>query len=954
MMTQVADHLDLAAQTIPPTWAAKRQARRNPTNYLAFDRAEIDGSVVARFQRVATQMPQQIALHSASSTLTYRELDLLSNRIAQAILAAAGDEALVVLLFEHGAEPIVALMGVLKAGYGYVALDTSLPESTQRDYLQDSLAQVVVTTNRHVAAARQICTAAHTIIEYEAAIADTALTDLSPRPIDGHSLSCILYTSGSTGKPKGVERTHAATLYDAWLYTSFLKISALDRMAMLFNWSYGLGQRLILTALLNGVTLYPLVVESIHTCLEWVVQNRITLLPIAISLFRSLANEDCPAQFQLGETVEWIFIGGQIVLWEEVNQFIERHQCSHTLFHYSFGSSECGSMVHHFVQHPLPEKAGRIPLGYPSPDKEILILDEAQQPVPQGELGEIGVQSRYISSGYWQQPELTADKFRARAGATLFLSGDLGRFNAQGILEFVGRADHMIKIRGYRVELSAVELALRQLACVTEVAVIAPEQPNGERRLVAYVTTTQPRPTLSDLRQQLSQQLPTYAIPSQFVFIDAFPLTISGKIDRTALPKPDHNRPTLETPFTLPSSDLEHALAAIWTDVLGISPIGIHDNFFDLGGDSLLTLRLLRQIEASLQQTISLPHFMANPTIAQIAPQLTATADHNPAATDAPTPLIDAQLQAIYDEISRPGGLSALYLQTTNAKHPVSSRLGRMLNRLPYRMRLSVLHWLVCQPWAQQRFWPQQTQLIRRFYTVLNTPVAEAAVIANSLFYGLQNHYRLHATLFKTTPRAQLLARFIQVEGGEKLSQAKEHAQGVILTWMHTVAADWFRQLQWVDYMIGNFAGVLKEAHLDRPEVEALLRARQVQVGQQSLQKGLVVGLVPDGYLGDSAGVVRSFHGRQRVFFTGFAELALLTGAPIHLAQAAMQPGEKVHFRLLAPFDSGGAAMSHTARVDHLMAQYLTQLDHLWRTMPWMIPWQQMEKHLACPIVSSV
>lgn len=264
---------------------------------------------------------------------------------------------------------------------------------------------------------------------------------------------------------------------------------------------------------------------------------------------------------------------------------------------------------------------------------------------------------------------------------------------------------------------------------------------------------------------------------------------------------------------------------------------------------------------------------------------------------------------------------------------------------------MGVLHRLVRQPWAQQRYWQPQTQLIRRFYALLDTPVTEATMIANSLFYGLQNQYHLNDTLFKTTSPAQLVGPYIQVEGNERLTQAKQQARGVLLTWMHTVAADWFRQLQWVDYMIGNFAGVLKEAHLDQPAVEALLVARQVQVGQQSLQNGLVVGLVPDGYHGDSAGIMRTFHGRQRIFRTGFAELALQSGAPVLLMLTAMAPGQKINFRLLAPLDAGEAGMSHAARVDHFMTQYLTHLDQLWRTMPWLVPWQQMEQHLACPPV---
>jgi acyl carrier protein len=406
----------------------------------------------------------------------------------------------------------------------------------------------------------------------------------------------------------------------------------------------------------------------------------------------------------------------------------------------------------------------------------------------------------------------------------------------------------------------------------------------------------------------------------------------------------------LETPFTPPSSDLEHELAAIWTDLLGISPIGIHDNYFDLGGDSLLTLRLLSQIETTFQQTISLSNLLLNPTIANITAQLDAQSTEELAdAVAAETSRLDGQQQTIFDEIAQHTGIRTLRRQGFNPA-PVRARLERILQLLPYGASTQILQWLVRQPKLQQRYWQRQVALIRRFYALLDTPVTEATMLTNSLFFGLQREYGLRDPMRPALSTAEVVRRFIDVANLEQFTEAQKQQQGIILIWMHSTANHWLRMLPWVDYMVGGVAGMLHRRQLDQPGLEELLLVRQLQVAQQRLQAGKVVGITPDGYAGKSSGLVRSFHRRQRVFRTGFADLAMLTNAPVLLVRAEMHPGQKVCFRFVGPLDTDGVGMGHAARVEHLMNQYLVHLDDLWRTRPWMIPWLQMEKHLSCPV----
>jgi acyl carrier protein len=290
----------------------------------------------------------------------------------------------------------------------------------------------------------------------------------------------------------------------------------------------------------------------------------------------------------------------------------------------------------------------KLTIGWPLPDKEILLLDESGSKVPTGEVGEICVRSRYISTGYWNDPERTKVTFRPDPSDErfhIYHTGDLGTRAENGCLTHVGRVDFQVKIRGFRIEVSEIEVALRAISGVKDAVVVGREDSSGENRLVAYfVPSKLPALTATQLRSSLASSIPEYMIPSAFVCLDVMPQTPNGKTDRLRLPLPSHSRPVLEVAYAAPSTPVEKAISDIWYQVLAIDEIGIHDNFFELGGDSLLATKVVVRALRELKVEIPLKMFFAAPTIARLA----AEVDEKRAGTALPTSSV--RIESLSDE----------------------------------------------------------------------------------------------------------------------------------------------------------------------------------------------------------------------------------------------------------------------------------------------------------------
>jgi hypothetical protein len=296
---------------------------------------------------------------------------------------------------------------------------------------------------------------------------------------------------------------------------------------------------------------------------------------------------------------------------------------------HAMGPTETGTIRRHFIDHDWHGDDGKVPVGDPVADKDVLLLDEGGAPVADGEIGEIAVRSRYLAVGYWRRPDLTAAAFRKDPEGgpeRLYLTGDLGVMRPGARLFHLGRKDFLVKIRGKRVEVEEVEVALQHAARVKAVAV-HPDARASEPRLVAYVVPEPgARPTVSELRRAVAPVLPEYMIPSAFVFLDALPTLPNGKIDRRALPAPGRARPPLDEAYTAPGTVIESMLARLWAEALGLEQVGIHDDFLDLGGHSLLASHLVARVVDALRVPLTIEALLETPTVADMAAAIIARA----------------------------------------------------------------------------------------------------------------------------------------------------------------------------------------------------------------------------------------------------------------------------------------------------------------------------------------
>jgi thioesterase domain-containing protein/acyl carrier protein len=370
---------------------------------------------------------------------------------------------------------------------------------------------------------------------------------------------------------------------------------------------------------------------------NWIGAEGITVFRAQQSTFRPVF-ADAPTGM-IFETIRLLGIGGDVLSQQDVNLF-RAHTPAHSVMASAFYSTECGGLLRNYIDHHTSLQGDTLPVGYPWPDKEVLLLDEQGNPVPRGERGQIVVRSANLCSGYWNQPALTAQKFHddpADPRIKLYYSGDYGRLTEDGALEFLGREDSMVKIRGYRVEISEVETALKLHPAVKEAFVAA--QPSrhraGQKQLVGYIVPKESGLASWALREHLVAKLPDYMLPSFYVFLASIPVTSHGKVDKDALP-PIPERAEL-TPDDLPADETERRLLAIWQNAFGQERIGVNDNFFELGGDSLLASAIFVEVERAFRRTYPLNILLKHGTIRRLARVIT-----DPEAGDT-TPIIALQ-----------------------------------------------------------------------------------------------------------------------------------------------------------------------------------------------------------------------------------------------------------------------------------------------------------------------
>lgn len=618
--------------------------------FAEFGRDQIEQSIPARFEQQVDRYPDRLAVKTIQQEWTYSALNRNANRLAHAILEQrGGGEDTVALLLRNDAPFLAAVLAVLKAGKTYASLPPADPRARLTAMLENLQPSVIITDRHHRMMARELAPAGCAILSIDET--NPALPDTNPGvTIPPDTRSWILYTSGSTGQPKGVTQNHRNVLHLMMNYTNALHICRHDRMTLLHS-----GLTLdIFGALLNGAALYPLDIkeQGLSALADWLARNEITVYRSFPTTFRQFT--DTLAGDEIFPHVRVIHLGGETVTPRDVERY-RKHFPPHCILVNHLGSNEAGGMATYYIDTDTEIEESTVPVGYPVPDNEVLLLDDRGSAVGPGEIAEIAVRSRHLALGYWRRPDLTRERFLGDPTGDdqrIFLTGDLGRRLPDGCLLHLGRKDFQVKVRGYRVELAAIEAALQAIAGINEAVVVAHAAGEAGVRLVAYVApATPPGLTVTTLRNALAATLPDHMIPSAFVFLDTLPVTPNGKVDRRGLPAPERLRPSLDVPFAGARTPLEERLAGIWEEVLDLTPVGVHDPFLELGGDSLLATSVISRVLTTFRVELPLRTLFESPTVADMAVAITqALADR----------LDPADLEHLQATVKRsPGGEAA-------------------------------------------------------------------------------------------------------------------------------------------------------------------------------------------------------------------------------------------------------------------------------------------------------
>ncbi len=596
------------------------------------------------FEAQVERTPETVAVYSLrerdggslAEQVTYGELNRRANRLAHHLRnLGVKPESTVGLCLERSAEMLVAVLGVLKAGGSYVPIDPDLPTERKQFLLADAGIQVLVTEACYSSGFGEF---AGMMIRLDADAATIALGDESnPTPLATPSnRAYVIYTSGSTGQPKGVEIEHASIVNYTQCAAEQFRLTPADRVLQFASLSFDTSAEEIFPTLATGGTLVMRDASMSLAPAEFLAEcgrRGVTVLDLPTAYWRQLTREAASQTLSLPGSIRLVIIGGERAAPEDVAVWQQLFGEGATLMN-GYGPTEV-TIVATFWTAPTqgPITSAETPIGRPIANAQAYVLDRQMQPVPIGVAGELYIGGAGLARGYLNRPELTTQRFVPnpfRAGERLYMTGDMVRFLPDGNLEYLNRADNQVKVRGFRVELGEIEAALTSHEQVRQCVVHPWSDPSGQTRLAAYLVCDGEVPDANALRSFLSRTLPDYMIPADFVSLPAIPLSRNNKLDRKALPEPTVAQQGLKLGFVAPRNEMELELAAIWEEVLGVSPIGVRDNFFDLGGHSLLAVQLVSRVGRRFQCSVPLAALLSDGTIERLAVFIGQAANDRP------------------------------------------------------------------------------------------------------------------------------------------------------------------------------------------------------------------------------------------------------------------------------------------------------------------------------------
>jgi aspartate racemase len=606
-----------------------------------------DACIHHLFEAQVERTPDAVAVVFEDKQLTYRELNTRANQLAHYLQGlGVKPDVLVAISVERSLEMVVGFLGILKAGGAYVPIDPAYPHERRAYMLKDSQTPVILTQERLLASlpdndAQVVCLDA----DWEVIAQQSQENPVSETT--AQNLAYIIYTSGSTGKPKGVMIphqgmvNHSVAIAKQYNLEPSVSVSgaaqeelagrgSAHRVLQFSSMSFDIIIEELFPSLISGAAVIlrtEQMLSSTTSFLQFLERERVTVLNVPTAFWHELVNGLSLVKQPLPTSVRLVVVGGEkasrsaYLTWKQLVG--EQIRWLNT-----YGPTETTVTATLYDPTAAPEtdrSRSEIPIGRPIANAQVYVLDQQLQPVPIGVPGELYIGGAGLARGYLNRPDLTANKFIRNPfsddpNARLYKTGDTVRYLPDGNIEFVGRIDFQVKIRGFRIELMEIEGVLEQHPGVQQAVVLAREDEPGNKRLVGYVVPKpEQAPTISELRSFLKEKLPDYMVPFAFVRLEALPLTPNGKVDRRALPVPDQVRQEHEESFVAPRDELELQLTKIWEQVLGIQPIGIRDNFLEMGGHSLLVMRLLAQINEIFGKNLPLGSFLQALTVEQLA-----------------------------------------------------------------------------------------------------------------------------------------------------------------------------------------------------------------------------------------------------------------------------------------------------------------------------------------------
>ncbi|MGH7581318.1 MAG: non-ribosomal peptide synthetase, partial [Gemmatimonadales bacterium] len=594
-----------------------------------------DATIGDLFETQAARTPDAVAIVAEGERITYRDLDRRANRLAHYLRSrGAGREARVGICLERSVDLVVGVLAIVKAGAAYLPLDPGDPTDRLRYFLADAGVGVLLTESRHLGRLPPDIATTTVCLDREREAIGREPDGPPPAGVLAGNLAYVTYTSGSTGFPKGVAVPHRAVARLV-LGTDYFRGGPEEVFLQLAPIAFDASTFEIWGALLTGARLAiaPPGALSLEEIGRAVREQGVTTLWLTAELFHRMVDRGLDDL----RGVRQLLAGGDVLSVSHVERVLRELPDCRLINGYGPTESTTFASCHPAAAGGL---SGSVPIGRPIANTRAYVLDASLDPVPVGVAGELYLAGAGLARGYLGRPGLTADRFipdpfgpalGGELGGRLYRTGDRVRWRADGALEFLGRADNQVKLRGHRVEPGEIEVVLSQHPAVRAAAVIAREDVPGEKRLIGYVVPAGAAPATSELRRYLKERLPDFMVPAGIVMLDAFPISSNGKLDRRALPAPDDGASGSEEAYAPPRNPIEELLARIWAAVLRIDQVGIHSNFFELGGHSLMATQVISRIAAALGIELPLRAIFEAPTVAGLAACVVAAQ-----ASDAP------------------------------------------------------------------------------------------------------------------------------------------------------------------------------------------------------------------------------------------------------------------------------------------------------------------------------